>query len=45
MIPLLSDNAGYMVAELLDRFRLRGAVGNVDPLMVRPIDDAEQFVE
>ena len=34
LIPLLSGNAGYMVAENLDRFRLRGAVGNVDPLMV-----------
>ena len=44
-IPLLSGNAGNMVAENLDRFRLRGAVGNVDPLMVRLIDDAEQFVE
>ena len=45
LIPFFSGNAGYMVAENLDRFRLRGAVGNVDSLMVRPMDDAEQFVE
>eukprot|EP00973_Karenia_brevis_P049678 6895633-Karenia_brevis.AAC.1 len=45
LIPLLSGNAGYMVAENLDRIRLCGAVPNVDFLMRQPIDDAEEFVE
>ena len=45
LIPLLSGNAGYMVAENLDRFRLRGTVGNVDPLMCQPIRNAEEFLK
>eukprot|EP00973_Karenia_brevis_P077919 10825466-Karenia_brevis.AAC.1 len=45
LIPLLSGNAGCMVCENVKRFALQGAIVNVEPLMLQPIDNADQAVE
>ena len=45
LVPLLSGNAGYMVAENLHRFELHGEIGNVDSLTLQPIQNAEEFLE
>eukprot|EP00973_Karenia_brevis_P051554 7159610-Karenia_brevis.AAC.1 len=45
LIPLLPGNVGYMVCENVKRFALQGATVNVEPLMLQPIDNADQFVE
>ena len=43
LVPLLSGNAGWMVAENLHRFDLQGSVEMVDSLLRNPIENEWEF--
>ena len=43
LVPLLSCNAGYMVAENLHRFELQGTVEMVDILLRQPLKNEWEF--
>ena len=45
LVPLLSGTAGYMVAENSHRVELHGEIGNVDSLMLQPIQNSEEFLK